>query len=249
MTTVELEARVASPGDAVGAVPVAVGTAGSKSAGAKSVGSKSAGASDAGAAVRRRPGRPRDEDMDGQIVAATLEIIDAGEDVTVSRVVARSGVSRAALYRRWPSLTTLIAAALDVGRTIPPEYPDHVDLREALFDGFGLGDTGVALSVAASGYAEERFRQRIRLVMSDRALQKAYWQSHVSRRRVPLLNALRAGISRGELRADLDVEACFDAIAGTAYYQIVVRGDRMDDPAVAARLRAAVETIWRGMVA
>ncbi|MEV8173179.1 TetR/AcrR family transcriptional regulator [Microbacterium sp. NPDC079176] len=249
MTTVELEARVASAGDAVGAVPVAVATAGSTSAGAKSVGSKSAGASDAGAAVRRRPGRPRDEDMDGQIVAATLEIIDAGEDVTVSRVVARSGVSRAALYRRWPSLTTLIAAALDVGRTIPPEYPDHVDLREALFDGFGLGDTGVALSVAASGYAEERFRQRIRLVMADRALQKAYWQSHVSRRRVPLLNALRAGISRGELRADLDVEACFDAIAGTAYYQIVVRGDRMDDPAVAARLRAAVETIWRGMVA
>ena len=51
-----------------------------------------------GAAVRRRPGRPRDEDIDGQIVAATLEIIDAGEEVTVSRVVARSGVSRAALY-------------------------------------------------------------------------------------------------------------------------------------------------------
>lgn len=202
---------------------------------------------DAGAAVRRRPGRPRDEDMDGQIVAATLEIIDAGQDVTVSRVVARSGVSRAALYRRWPSLTTLIAAALDVGRTIPPEYPDGVDLREALIDGLGLGEVGAVLT--ASGYSEERFRQRIRLVMSDRALQKAYWQSHVSRRRVPLLNALRAGIARGELRADLDVEACFDAIAGTAYYQIVVRGDRMDDPAVATRLRVAVEVIWRGMVA
>lgn len=143
----------------------------------------------------------------------------------------------------------LIAAALDVGRTIPPEYPDDVDLREALFDGFGLGETGMALSVAASGYAEERFRQRIRLVMADRALQKAYWQSHVSRRRVPLVNALRRGIARGELRDDLDVEACFDAIAGSAYYQIVVRGDRMDDPSVAARVRAAVDMIWRGMVA
>ncbi|MEV7610994.1 TetR/AcrR family transcriptional regulator [Microbacterium sp. NPDC089320] len=186
--------------------------------------------------------------MDGQIVAATLEIIDAGHEVTVSRVVERSGVSRAALYRRWPSLTTLIAAALDVGRTIPPEYPEGVDLRVALIDGFGLGEGGATLSVAASGYSEERFRQRIRLVMSDRALQKAYWQSHVSRRRAPLLNALRAGVARGELRADLDVEACFDAIAGTAYYQIVVRGDRMDDPAVAARLRAAVDVIWRGMV-
>ena len=111
-----------------------------------------------GAAVRRRPGRPRDEDIDGQIVAATLEIIDAGEEVTVSRVVARSGVSRAALYRRWPSLTTLIAAALDVGRMVPPEYPDDVDLRDALFDGLGLGESGVALSVLSLIHISEPTR-------------------------------------------------------------------------------------------
>lgn len=202
---------------------------------------------DAGAAVRRRPGRPRDEEIDGQILQATLAIIDAGEDVTVGRVVDRSGVSRAALYRRWPSLTTLIAAALDVGRTVPPEYPDDQDLREALLEGMGLGDDGIAPS--APGFSEERFRQRIRLVMADRALQKAYWRSHVSRRRVPLINALRRGIERGELRADLDVDACFDAIAGAAYYQIVVRGERMSDPGVAERLRAAIDVIWRGMVA
>lgn len=202
---------------------------------------------EAGAAVHRRPGRPRDEEIDGQIVTATLEIIDAGEEVTVSRVVARSGVSRAALYRRWPSLTLLIAAALDVGREVPPEYPVDADLHEILLAGLGLGADGVAPS--APGYSEARFRQRIRLVMADRALQKTYWQSHVSRRRVPLQNALRTGIARGELRADLDVEACFDAIAGVAYYQLVVRGDRVSDPAVVERMRAAIEVIWRGMVA
>ncbi|WP_136041803.1 MULTISPECIES: TetR-like C-terminal domain-containing protein [unclassified Microbacterium] len=202
---------------------------------------------DAGAAVRRRPGRPRDEDLDAQIVAATLAIIDAGDEVTVSRVVAGSGVSRAALYRRWPSLTLLIAAALDVGREVPPEYPADADLHEILLAGLGLGAEGVAPS--APGYSEERFRQRIRLVMADRALQRTYWESHVSRRRVPLQNALRAGMARGELRADLDVEACFDAIAGVAYYQLVVRGDRVSDPAVVDRMRAAIEVIWRGMVA
>lgn len=203
--------------------------------------------SDDVAAVRRRPGRPRDEEIDGQIIVATLAVIDAGEEVTVGRVVARSGVSRAALYRRWPSLTTLIAAALDVGREVPPEYPEDADLHEILLTGLGLGAEAVAPS--APGYSEERFRQRIRLVMSDRSLQKAYWQSHVARRRVPLENALRAGMARGGLRDDLDVEACFDAIAGAAYYQLVVRGDRISDPAVVARLRAAIEVIWRGMVA
>ncbi|WP_243228675.1 TetR/AcrR family transcriptional regulator [Microbacterium sp. CIAB417] len=202
-------------------------------------------ATQTGTAVRRGPGRPRDEDIDGQIIEATLALIDAEEDVTVSRVVQRSGVSRAALYRRWPSLTALIAAALDVGRTVPPPVRTDGDLREAVFAAM-LGEPA---SVTAAGYSEIRFRQRIRLVMADRALQKAYWHSHVARRRVPMENAFRAGIERGILRPDLDVEACFDAIAGAAYYQIVVRGDGMDSPEARARLHAAFDVVWRGMQA
>ena len=199
-----------------------------------------------GVTVRRGPGRPRDEDIDGQIIAATLALIDAEEDVTVSRVVARSGVSRAALYRRWPSLTALIAAALDVGRTVPPDVPtEGGDLRDAVFTAL----LGAPTSVTAAGYSEVRFRQRIRLVMGDRMLQRAYWESHVSRRRVPIENAFRAGIERGILRADLDVEACFDAIAGAAYYQVVVRGDGMDAPGARERLHAAFDVVWRGMQA
>ena len=200
---------------------------------------------DARTAVRRGPGRPRDEDIDGQIIAATLALIDAEEDVTVTRIVTRSGVSRAALYRRWPSLTALIAAALDVGRTVPPAVSTDGDLREAVFTAL----LGAPSSVTAAGYSEVRFRQRIRLVMADRTLQKAYWESHVSRRRVPIENAFRAGIERGTLRPDLDVEACFDAIAGAAYYQIVVRGDGMDAPGARERLHAAFEVVWRGMQA
>ncbi|MGO2140593.1 MAG: helix-turn-helix domain-containing protein [Leucobacter sp.] len=202
-------------------------------------------AASAGVAVRRGPGRPRDTDMDPQIVAAVLELIDAEEEVTVSRVVERSGVSRAALYRRWPSLTTLIAAALDVGRTVPPELPVGGDLRETLFTSL----IGSPTSISASGYSEARFRQRIRLVMADRALQRAYWESHVSRRRGPVERALRSGIERGILREDLEVEAAFDAIAGAAYYQSIVRGDPLESADARRRLAAAFDITWRGMVA
>ncbi|GAB3536400.1 hypothetical protein GCM10027403_17060 [Arthrobacter tecti] len=85
--------------------------------------------------------------------------------------------------------------------------------------------------------------------MADRELQKAYWKSHVSRHRAPIEAALRAGIEKGELRADLDVEACFDLIAGVFYYQLVVRGDRVEDPTTRARCRAALDVAWRGMEA
>jgi AcrR family transcriptional regulator len=200
---------------------------------------------DAGAAVRRGPGRPRDDELDAQILDAALALIDAGEEVTVARIVARGGVSRAALYRRWPSLTALIAAALDVGRTVPAGIPLEGDLREAVFAAL-LGDDGLA---STGGYSELRFRQRIRLVMADRALQKAYWSSHVARRREPLERAFRVGRDRGILRADLNIEACFDAIAGACYYQIIVRGDSFDDPATRTRVRASLELVWRGMLA
>ncbi|NJC23633.1 AcrR family transcriptional regulator [Arthrobacter pigmenti] len=195
--------------------------------------------------VRRRPGRPRNEEIDSQILQVTLELIDQGAEITASRVVERSGVSKAALYRRWPSLTTLIAAALDVGREMPPAVPIDGNLRESIIGGLLGGSDGAGLG----GYSEARFRQRIRLAMADRELQKAYWKSHVSRRRAPIEAALRAGIEKGELRADLDVEACFDLIAGVFYYQLVVRGDRVEDPKTRARCRAALDVAWRGMEA
>lgn len=199
----------------------------------------------AGAGQRRRgPGRPRDEELDGQILGAALALVDTGESVTVSRIVERSGVSRAALYRRWPSLTDLVAAALDVGREQPAAIPADGDLREAIL-GALLGATAGDEPI---DYPEERLRQRLRLAMADRALQKAYWTSHVSRRRGPMEDALRAGVERGVLRADIDVEACFDLIAGVFYYQLVVRGERVDEPATRARCRAALEVAWRGML-
>ncbi|PPG04519.1 transcriptional regulator [Pseudoclavibacter sp. RFBI5] len=221
--------------------------ASARSAGSASATSAASAASAPSASAdldtRRNPGRPRTEELDGQILAATLAIIDADEAVTVSRVVERSGVSRAALYRRWPSMTLLIAAALDVGRTIPPTLGKPGDLRAGIVDFL----MGASVDLDETSYPDQRFRQRIRLVMSDRELQQAYWESHVSVRRRPIENALRAGIAEGSLRADLDVEACFDLIAGTFYYQLVVRGCRFDDPAARARCRAGLEVAWRGM--
>ncbi|MFB7891724.1 TetR/AcrR family transcriptional regulator [Microbacterium sp. NPDC056044] len=198
-----------------------------------------------GDAVRRGPGRPRDEDLEEQILTGALALIDEGEPVTVRRLVERSGVSRAAIYRRWPSMTTLVAAALDVGRTVPPDIAlDDGDLRDAV-----MGTLVGGRSVSAAGYSEERFRQRIRLAMGDRELQTAYWASHVSRRRVPLERAIAHGIERGILRPELDPTTCCDLLAGVVYYQLVVRGEEMSDPLVWRRCQDAFDIAWRGMLA
>jgi hypothetical protein len=85
-------------------------------------------------------------------------------------------VSRAASHRRWASLTILIAAALDAGRIVLPELPPDGDLRATVFDSM-FGDT---VTVASQRCASNK---RIRRVTADRLLQKAYWNSHVARRR------------------------------------------------------------------
>lgn len=195
--------------------------------------------------ARRGRGRPRDEDIDAHIIATTLSLIDAEAEVTMSAIVERGGINRAALYRRWPSITALIAAALDSERAAFPELDLSGDIRTAVLDSVFDGGGGVEVT----GYSEVRFRHRIRLVMADRQLQQEYWETYVSRRRAPIVKALRTGIERGLLRDDLDVEACFDAFMGVFYYQFVARGAQLDDPATQQRVRNALDVVWRGMVA
>ncbi|GGH34763.1 TetR/AcrR family transcriptional regulator [Microbacterium album] len=199
-----------------------------------------------GTASRRRgPGRPRIQEHDERILRATLELIDAGREVTVNAVVETSGVSRAALYRRWRSLTDLVAAALDHGRNNAVEISAEGDLKQNIVDAYFTHPR----ESRGAEYPDRRFRLRMQLVMADRELQRAYWRSHVSGRRGSIGRALQAGIDRGILRADLDIDSSIDLINGVFYYQAFVRGVSMGDPEALARCRVAFETVWRGMLA
>ncbi|BBG03582.1 MULTISPECIES: TetR/AcrR family transcriptional regulator [Pseudonocardia] len=185
----------------------------------------------------RGPGRPRQDDISDRVLDAVLALIDADTPVTVNAVVARSGVSRAALYRRWATLPKLVAAALDRGRS-PIELPEGGSALETLERiAPQPGDDVLA------GYSEARLRQRLRLGLADHAVQREYWESHVSRRRAPVTAELERGRRSGEIRADIDPEIVQDLLAGMYYYQVVVRGEQLQSPEVIARCRAATTLI------
>ncbi|ALP51586.1 hypothetical protein AC079_10865 [Corynebacterium glutamicum] len=52
---------------------------------------------------------------------------------------------------------------------------------------------------------------------------------------------------KGQIRADLDIEAYLDAILGVFYYQSVARGVNFTDQGTTQRCREALEVIWHGM--
>lgn len=200
-------------------------------------------AASAGTALRG-PGRPRKPEHDERVLDAVVALIDAGLPITVSAVVERSGVSRAAIYRRWPRMTDLVAAALDRGRA-PVSLDLSGDIREAILVGI-FGDHRAA---RGNDYPDRRFRARMQLTTGNPELQRAYWTSHVRRRRTVMIAALAEAVRRGELRDDLDLEACLDLINGVFYYQIVVRGVWTDEPGAMDRCRNAFDVAWRGMSA
>ena len=192
----------------------------------------------------RKPGRPRNADHDDKILDAVVAMVDRDDPITVTSVVEASGVSRAALYRRWSSMTELVATALDRGRsrvTLDLTKPVKEAIVEVLFDDMQR--------TRWENYSDRRFRKRIQLVMASPDLQEAYWQSHVHRHRTAFAQALQLGIERGQLRADLDVDAAIDSINGVFSYQLVARGETLDKPETHRRGREAFEICWRGMQA
>jgi AcrR family transcriptional regulator len=197
------------------------------------------------APVRRRPGRPRGEHLDDRVLTATLELLLAHDDiasVTISAVIERSGVSRAAIYRRWESREALIAVALDSTRA-PVIVPDSGNLREDLIAAYmpdpAEMDPGTAVLI----------RKRLIVALQDPQMQHAYWREHVSRRREPVAAAIRRAQALGKVRADVDIEATIDLIAGVQYYQLVVRGADPVSPETRRRVSSAISTVWRGMTA
>lgn len=191
--------------------------------------------------ARRSPGRPRDPEKREQVLRAAIELLR--EDtwpITVRHLVERSGVARAAIYRRWPSLDAVLADALDHGRH-PIRVRRDLDLYDALIETYAGTDNHASET-------ERMIRRRIHLNILDPELQQQYWRSHVRRRRTPVAEALRQGIRDGVLREDLDIEATLDLLSGVAYYQFVARGTNLEAPDAAARLRAALDIVWQGMV-
>jgi AcrR family transcriptional regulator len=154
------------------------------------------------AAAVARPGRPR-VDLDDAIARATLAVLarDGYERLTMGAVADAAGIGKPTLYRRHASKSALVAAVLvRVGGGERPMLPD--DTREALV--VLLRSTATAL--AAPG-ALTIMGSLLAQASRDPDLTAAF-RDAVFRPQHAIVHAtLEAGVRRGDVRDDLDVEA------------------------------------------
>ena len=171
------------------------------------------------ASQQKRRGRPRSEKARTAILdAATELLLEHGLDtVSMDEVAERASVSKATIYRWWPSKETLALDALyrewDTAR---PEQPDTGSLRADL------------LALLRPWIRRVRARPYARVVaelvaeaQADSEFASIYHARFVAPRREPARALLRRAIDRGQLPAEIDVELALDLLYGPLYHRLL----------------------------
>lgn len=180
-------------------------------------------------------GRPRSKELDASILTATLELAaEVGiNGMSMDDLAQRAGVSKASIYRRWPSKELLVIDAL----------------RSAMgpLDAVDTGDVGGDLR-AILGDLVERFSSKdrmrdilphlIEVATHDPAL-RVELDAYTQLRRVPMRTILERGVARGEISPDVDLDTLIDALLGPIIYRRLLTGGTIDT-AFIERLMALV---------
>jgi AcrR family transcriptional regulator len=182
---------------------------------------------DGGTSASARSGHEKRRARTEQVVLdATRELLaEAGfGKLTVEGVAARSGVAKTTIYRRYRSKTDLALAVLldmvgDVS-TQPYVQDTGTELTKLVNRTVELMNTSL-LGQVMTGLVSE--------VAADPELARVYRERVVSNRLADVSALVERGISRGELRADLDPEMVTDLLLGPMYYRLFLSGSPMDD--------------------
>lgn len=169
--------------------------------------------------IARGRGRPRSEPARQAILAAATELMLARglSAVSMDAIADRAGVSKATIYRWWPTKETLALDALYAQLTEPSsEPPDTGTLR---------GDLAALLSGWIERADGRPFGRVVGALVTEAATDatfgKLYRERYVEPRRAQARTILVRSMARGELGADTDVEAVIDILYGSLYHRLL----------------------------
>jgi len=162
----------------------------------------------------RNRGRPKNECIDVEVVAAVLKQLRARgyRGVTIEGVARQVKRARTSVYRRWPSKRHLVADAVVAELGAEPA-PDTGSLRKDLRAAVGTLLTGFAgpLGKALPGLVAD--------MALDPVLARMIREKVLVARRRSIRAAFERGMARGESDRGFDIEVLIDMLTGPFYFR------------------------------
>ena len=187
-------------------------------------------------------GRPRSARAHAAVLKAAVGLLlERGLDaVSMDAVAARAGVSKATIYRWWPTKESLALDALYTEWSAAAPVPrDTGSLRGDLIELLSpwaefVGSQQPYARVIAALLAEAR---------ADPAFAAEYRQHVIEPRRDQAREIFGRAIERGEVRAGVDLEVALDLIYGPLYLRLLQGHAPLDDSFVEAAIDLALAGI------
>jgi len=181
----------------------------------------------------RPVGRPRDPHVDRAVLEATFAMLaeQGYESLTIEAVAHAAGVSKNAIYRRWPDKVTMV---LDAIRSVASHDDGMVDTGDIRADMATMlrgvvakmrqDDGRVSLSLASELQRHPELGEAVRTQL-------------VAPKRRELHDRVRRAVQAGQLPADADVELLTDVGPALLFHRFVFDGVVPDDDYVDRILR------------
>ena len=195
------------------------------------------------AATEARLGRPRSVKAHNAVLAAATELLAEGgfPAATVDAISQRSGVSKATIYKHWPSRTAVAAEAfgLKMATFVPTPHTDdaRADLVEQLHrvNAFYRGPTGRV------------FAQLLAACVTDPD-GAAYFREHfLAHRRTEIAKLWTRAIDAGIANPEIDVEVATDVLFGPLVFRLMAGHAELSDASASAMAQAALGGLLKNL--
>jgi AcrR family transcriptional regulator len=188
-------------------------------AGSPEAGSPEAGSPEAGSDAAPQRGRPRSEKARQAILGAAAELLLARglAAVSMDAVAEQAGVSKATIYRWWPTKESLALDALYTEWAAARPFPrDTGSLRGDL-----LSLLRPWARVASSRPYGRVIAALLTEAQTDPVFAAEYRQRVVEPRRDQARAIFRRAADRGEIAAGIEVEVALDLLYGALYHRLL----------------------------
>jgi AcrR family transcriptional regulator len=173
-----------------------------------------------GANGKRLPGRPRSEQSHQAILRSTLKLLrqpGGFPDLSIEAVAADAKVSKATVYRWWPTKAALVADAFSASVEQELQFPDTGSLR---------GDVAQQMRRVIRLFRSPRGKIVAALLaggQSDAELIEAFRERFLWPKRRQAYKTLERAIDRGELPVGSDLDLLLDSLYGPIYMRFLIR--------------------------